>query len=179
MKRAALERIAAGEAAAVAECLDCYSGLVWSLARRFLANYADAEDAVQEIFVEIWRTAGRYDPQIGSEATFIAAIARRRLIDRLRRRQRLPGWEPIAENHALTERRDQQDLETQEEAERVRRVMQQLRPEERRILELATQESLTQREISERTALPLGTVKTHARRGLQRLRELLDHEQDH
>jgi len=176
VKPAALERIAAGDAAAVNECLDRYSALVWSLARRFLSNYADAEDAVQEIFVEVWRTAERYDPDVSSEATFICTIARRRLIDRLRRRQRQPDLEPIAETHAVTDRAQPPDLETREEAERIRRVMRQLRPEERRILELATQESLTQREIAQRTLLPLGTVKTHTRRGLKRLRELLDHE---
>ena len=57
-------------------------GLVWSLARKFLRSHADAEDAVQEIFVDVWRSAARFDPAIASETTFVAMIARRRLIDR-------------------------------------------------------------------------------------------------
>mgnify|MGYP001805067540 FL=1 len=67
-----LERIAAGEQRAVNACLDQYGGLVWSLARRLSPNDNDAEDAVQEIFVEIWRHADRFDPSKASEATFVA-----------------------------------------------------------------------------------------------------------
>ena len=75
-----LNRIAAGDPDAVQECLDQFGGLVWSLARRLTSSESDAEDAVQEIFVEIWRKAERYDPSIASESTFIAMLARRRLI---------------------------------------------------------------------------------------------------
>jgi RNA polymerase sigma factor (sigma-70 family) len=173
---AALERIAAGDPTAVNDCLESYSALVWSLAHRFSPNHADAEDAVQEIFVEIWRVADRYDPRVASEATFISAIARRRLIDRFRRRRRLPEFVPIAEDHAVSDGATSQGLETREEAERVRTLMQQLRPEERRVLDLAIDQSLSQTEIARQTAMPLGTVKTHTRRGLKRLRELLENE---
>ena len=76
--------MAAGDPLAVQECLDAYGGLVWSLARRMFQSRDDAEDAVQEIFVDIWRNADRFDPAQASETTFIAMIARRRLIDRLR-----------------------------------------------------------------------------------------------
>ena len=75
-----LERIAAGDPAAVDDCLRSYGGLVWSLARRFSPNHAEAEDAVQEIFIDVWRSAARFDRQRASENTYITMIARRRLI---------------------------------------------------------------------------------------------------
>lgn len=90
-----LERIAAGEQHAVNECLDRYGNLVWSLARRYLRNAADAEDAVQDIFIDIWSSAGRYDRNIASEVAFISTIARRRLIDKLRKADRRPAWTPL------------------------------------------------------------------------------------
>ena len=90
-----LERIAAGDPLAVDGCLEKYRGLVWSIARRFAGNHADAEDAVQEVFVELWRHAGRFDPAVAAESTFVATVARRRLIDRHRRRGRQPEAVPF------------------------------------------------------------------------------------
>jgi RNA polymerase sigma-70 factor, ECF subfamily len=78
-----LTRVAARERAAVRECMASYGGLIWYLARRLSQTLLDAEDATQEIFMDIWRSAGRYDPALGSEKIFIMTIARRRLIDRL------------------------------------------------------------------------------------------------
>ena len=80
-----LQRIASGDSLAVQECLDTYGGLIWSLARRMLPDVNEAEDAVQEIFIEIWKTAERFDESKSSETTYVAMIARRRLIDRLRK----------------------------------------------------------------------------------------------
>src|SRR5829696_165972 len=71
-----LHRIAAGDSAAVEEFLDRYGGLVWSLARRFTSNRQESEDAVQDVFIELWRKAPRYDASLSSEATFVAMIAR-------------------------------------------------------------------------------------------------------
>ena len=168
-----LQRIAAGDPHAVDECLDQYGGLIWSLARRFSPVYADAEDAVQEIHLEIWRSASRFDPQVASETAFIATIAKRRLIDRQRRRSRAIDAAPIEEESAMASSAAADTVELQEEAERVRVVMGRLRHDERRVLEMSLVEGLTHSEISEATSLPLGTVKTHARRGLNRLREML------
>jgi RNA polymerase sigma-70 factor (ECF subfamily) len=165
--------VAAGDSAAVEECLQKYGGLVWSLARRFCANHADAEDAVQEIFIEVWRTAGRFDPGVGSEGTYITMIARRRLIDRYRRDTRKPNITSIQEDAVGAGPRHVDQTEISEEAARARRSMQKLRPEERQVLELSINGGLSQSQIAEATNLPLGTVKTHARRGLIRLRELL------
>lgn len=168
-----LERIAAGDPRAVDECFDHYGGLIWSLARRFSPVYADAEDAVQEILLGLWRSAARFDPQVASEAAFISTIAKRRLIDRLRRRTRGLDVAPIQEEAAIVARTTSDPVEVQEEAERVRTVMGKLRDEERRVLEMSLVDGLTHSQISEATSLPLGTVKTHARRGLNRLREML------
>ena len=168
-----LQRVAAGDAPAVTECLQKYRGLVWSVARKLCPNHADAEDAVQEVFVEVWRHAGRFDPQVASEATYVTMIARRRLIDRFRRRSREPVTASIPEEIVESTSRHEERAEIEEEAARARRYLQQLRPEQRQVLELSITHGLSQTQIAEATNLPLGTVKTHARRGLLRLRELL------
>ena len=94
-----LPRIANGETAAIDECLDRYGGLVWSLARRLSPSPSDAEDAVQEIFVDIWRNASRFREDVASEVTFVAMLARRRLVSRMRRSQRdvSPDYSQIRE----------------------------------------------------------------------------------
>ena len=172
-----LERVTAGDSPAVEECLQKYGGLVWSLARRLCSNYADAEDAVQEVFIEVWRHADRFDPQVASEATYITMIARRRLIDRFRRRSRELDTASIQEEMVELTSRHEQQTEIEEEAARARQFMQQLRPEQQQVLELSITHGLSQSQIAETTNLPLGTVKTHARRGLMRLRELLGADQ--
>ncbi len=119
------------------------------------------------------RSASRFDPQVASETAFIATIAKRRLIDRHRRRSRAIDAAPIEEEPALASRAAADSVELKEEAERVRVVMGRLRHAERRVLEMSLVKGLTHSEISQATSLPLGTVKTHARRGLNRLREML------
>jgi RNA polymerase sigma factor (sigma-70 family) len=161
----------------VEEYLHEYGGLVWSIARKLCRNHADAEDAVQEVFIEVWRHAGRFDPQVASEATYIAMIARRRLIDRFRRRSRELDTAPIQEEMVESTSRHEEQTEIEEEAARARDYMQQLRPEQRQVLELSITHGLSQSQIAKATDLPLGTVKTHARRGLLRLRELLGADQ--
>ena len=147
---------------------------VWSVARKLCPNHADAEDAVQETFIDVWRHAGRFDPQVASEATYITMIARRRLIDRFRRRSRELDTASIQEEMVESTSRHEQQTELKEEAARARQFMQQLRPEQRQVLELSITQGLSQSQIAETTNMPLGTVKTHARRGLIKLRELLD-----
>lgn len=167
-----LERIARGDRAAVPECLDRYGGLVWALARRHAADPADAEDAVQEVFIDLWRSAWRFDASAGTEATFVATIARRRLIDRQRRRSRRPTPEPLPEGGpACPNTADRIDLDDEARAARAR--LADLSPDQRRVLERAIDGGRTQAEIAEELGMPLGTVKAHARRGLIRLRELL------
>src|ERR1700677_2228173 len=94
MSSTVLQRMASGDTAAVRECMDRYGALVWSLARRLSRTASDAEDAAQEIFLDIWRSAARYDASQASDKVFIATIARRRLIDRLRKRSAEPPMDP-------------------------------------------------------------------------------------
>lgn len=169
-----LQRVAQGDAQAVQECLDRYSGLVWSLVRRFSIDRQDAEDAAQEVFIEIWNKAGRYDATLSSEITFVAMIARRRLIDRGRRRQRLPHVEVLDEDSALpTTDQGQELVEVGDEAAKAGVAFAKLRPDEQKVLKLSIYDGLSHDQISKATALPLGTVKTHLRRGLARVREML------
>jgi RNA polymerase sigma factor (sigma-70 family) len=118
-----LERIAAGDPAAVDECIDRYGALVWSLARRHLRQHADADDAVQEIFIEIWRSAARFDPVIASEATFITMISRRRLIDRQRKQSRTITTQSMVEEPAACSQTHEDRVDMEEESERARVFM--------------------------------------------------------
>lgn len=166
-----LERVGAGEAEAVRECIDRFSGLIWSLARRAGLNGAEAEDSVQEIFVEIWKSAGRYRPEIASETAFVATIARRRLIDARRRTTRRPTPQVLGEEMAGRPISDR--AEVNQEAARAAKALLQLSSEQQRVLRLSVLEGLSHEKIATATGLPLGTVKTHARRGLLRIRAML------
>ena len=132
---------------------------------------AAAEDVVQDVFLQVWKGAERFDPSKGSEATFITTIARRRLIDRRRRRGARPAAEELLEN--IPEEPAEDLLELQDDAESARRALASLRPVQRRVLEMNLIEGRSHSEIAAATDLPLGTVKSHARRGLERLRGLL------
>jgi RNA polymerase sigma-70 factor (ECF subfamily) len=172
-----LKSVAEGEPGAVQACIDRYGGLVWSLSRRLAGNTADAEDAVQDIFLDVWRSAGRFDPALASESTFIAMIARRRLIDRRRRAGRRldgEGASPVLEDAAAA-RPDgtAEALDLSEDARAANNALEQLRPEQQRVIRLSIYHGLSHEKIAEATGLPLGTVKTHVRRGLMRVREIL------
>lgn len=169
-----LPRIARGDSTAIEECLDRYGGLVWSLARRLSPSPNDAEDAVQEIFIDVWKNAGRYRADVAEETTFVALLARRRLIDRQRKNRRQVDSQSIDENEIQFASPPQTDrTELAEEAARATRCLEQLRVDERQVLELSIYHGLPQTRIAERTGLPLGTVKTHARRGLSQLRDCM------
>jgi RNA polymerase sigma factor (sigma-70 family) len=168
-----LQRVARGDRTAVQECIDRFGGLVWSLARRFCYNSSEAEDAVQEIFLDLWRSAGRYDPSVAGEATFVAMIARRRLIDRRRRASREPDKQELNPSVSLDDTPPLDRAEVSEEAAAAVRAMESLRPEQQKVLRLSIYQGLSHERIAEATGLPLGTVKTHVRRGLIRIREML------
>jgi len=173
MSESLMKRIARGEDAAVAEVMEQYGSLVWAIARRLTRNPSDAEDAVQEIFTDVWRSAHRFDPAAGSEKVFVTMIARRRLIDRMRR----------LANRVQTESSDVLDElgfhtpdtagEISVEAERAARVVATLRPEQRKVIELGLLQGLSHADIASVTGMPLGTVKTFMRRGLIAVREKL------
>jgi RNA polymerase sigma-70 factor (ECF subfamily) len=165
-----LHRVAAGDRAAVADCVARFGGVVWSLARRLSPSEAEAEDAAQEIFLDLWKSAGRYDPSLQSEVAFVAMIARRRLIDRRRKRQRAPEGVPLAE---AAEPAAPAQGEVCAEASMALRALDDLRPEQREILVLSAVQGLSHEEIAQHKQMPLGTVKAHARRALLRVRSLL------
>ena len=171
--QAILNRIASGDANAVQDCLKAYGGLVWSLARRMLRNTEDAEDVVQEIFVDIWKNAAKFDPSQASETTFVAMIARRRIIDRIRYSARRISPDSLEDVLAEPATRSDQTLQTSVEANEAAKLLNELRPEQRQVLQLSIVHGLSHQEISDATGMPLGTVKTHARRGILQARELL------
>jgi RNA polymerase sigma-70 factor (ECF subfamily) len=168
-----LPRIARGDRAAVRECLSRHGGLVWSLARRWSEGREEAEDAVQEIFLALWTHAGRFDSSIASETTFVAMIARRTLIDRRRKQARRPPAGPLPDDLGGAEPGPSEWLEQRDEAARALRALETLGEDQRRVLTLSIQRGMTYDEIAGATGLPLGTVKTHARRALIQLRRTL------
>ncbi len=169
-----LPRVATGDPTAVQECITRYGGLVWSLARRLSPTEADAEDATQEIFLDLWQSAGRFDQTVAAETTFVAMIARRRLIDRSRKAGRRPDLQQLPETLPNPqEEGGPERIELEDEASRVAAAMTRLRPEQQRVLKMSIYQGLSHDQIAQALEMPLGTVKTHARRGLIKLRDLL------
>ena len=176
-ERSLLARASHGDDVAVRECLSRFGSIVWGLARRMSPTRADAEDAVQEIFLDLWEHGARYDALRGSEEAFVAVVARRRLIDRRRKAQRRPVTDSFdtapGDREALQEGSHDGGIEASAEAGMAARAMDGLRPEQREVLRLSVAQGLTHEEIAEHTGMPVGTVKAHARRGLIRIRKLL------
>jgi RNA polymerase sigma-70 factor (ECF subfamily) len=169
-----LPKAAQGDDAAVRECLARFGPIVWGLARRLSPTREDAEDAVQEIFLDLWAHGGRYDAARASEEAFVAVIARRRLIDRRRHASRRPALDPIESAAEAASPGDSAELVA--EAALAARAMKDLRAEQREVLRLSVAQGLTHEEIAAHTGMPLGTVKAHARRGLLRIRSILSGE---
>ena len=171
-----LPRVAAGEMDAVRACLDRYQGLVWSLARGMCRTSSDAEDACQEIFIELWKHAGRFDPAVASETTFVAMIARRRLIDRRRRAANEQASEPLDQRTDATAPRESDPIEQAEEIARASAAIRTLPVDAQAALKLNIYEGLSHSEVAERLGTPLGTVKSRIRRSLNALRQALSQE---
>lgn len=168
-----LPEVARGDRAAVQRCMARYGALVWSIARRFSPTSADAEDATQEIFLDLWRSAARFDPLRGSERVFVTMIARRRLIDRMRsqkarREHEIGGLDDEAAQVGIDARVDRCA-----EADIARAALEELPQEQRKVIQLSIVDGLSHGEIAARSGLPLGTVKTLIRRGLIRVRQAL------
>jgi RNA polymerase sigma factor (sigma-70 family) len=169
---ALLPRIANGDQAAVAECVATFGGMVLVLARRWSTDAADAEDAVQEVFFDLWKHAGRYDAAKASERGFVAMIARRRLIDRLRRRSREVPVEGIPDGYDLPDESGDHGAQVAGALD-ARPALEQLTPMQRRFIERHLLDGKTHDEIARESQVPLGTVKSHIRRGLLKARALL------
>jgi len=167
-----LPRVAAGESRAMNLCIDQYGALVWSIARRYIKDPSQAEDLVQEVFTEIWKKAGSFDPAIASESTFIGLVARRRAIDFLRREGRKPGFEQLSAAESVPLPNDGH-ASPDCDPEAIQSSLQTLPSETRTLFRLFFEDGFTHPEISEKTGIPLGTVKTRLRRGLIALRDQL------
>ena len=168
-----LPRIAQGDQDAVGECLSRYGNLVFSLARRMLRSATDVEDAVQDIFIQIWQCADRFDPAAASETTFVAMIARRRLIDRLRRSKPLETADLESQQIAQDDISPLSRLETKDESSRAAECFEKLPSQQQEVLKLSIYHDHSQSQIANLTGVPLGTVKSFSRRGLIQLRDCM------
>ena len=173
--KAALERMARGDQSGLAEVYDRHGRLVYSLALRIVRDRGEAEDVTQEVFVQAWRQANRFDTTRGSVAGWLLTMARTRAIDLIRRRRVRP--QPGADDIVVETKDDSpaQDvqLEWGQRAEAIQEAMGSLPLLQRLAIELAFFEGLTQAEIAEQLEVPLGTVKTRIRQGLLKLRDRL------
>ncbi|MEM6260496.1 MAG: sigma-70 family RNA polymerase sigma factor [Planctomycetota bacterium] len=167
-----LQQVAAGQSQAVNNVMDAYGGLVWSLARKYFGRSAEAEDAVQDAFIAVWKAADRFDPEVAAESTYVAMIARRRMIDQLRKQGRRPATQNI-EGSPEPEFESEDTLANEELAETVLKVVDELDPPQPDVIKHSLMHGLTHPEIAEKMGLPLGTVKTHIRRGLIKVRQAL------
>jgi RNA polymerase sigma-70 factor (ECF subfamily) len=167
-----MHRVAAGDEEAIAELYDRFSSLVYKVAWQFQPSHAEAEDAVQEIFVRLWQTADRFDPRRAKLVTWVMLIARRHLIDRLRRSAVRPGASSFEGDFAADDGAapGQQPQESESNALLFKRLRE-LPELQRAVIERAYLHGYTLREISEQLDSPLGTIKSALSRGLARLRE--------
>jgi RNA polymerase sigma factor (sigma-70 family) len=166
-----LARVASGDGRAMESCIDAFGSLVWGIVLRRVRDRAAAQDLVQEIFTDLWKHSGRHDPAIASETGFVALVARRRVIDWLRRQSRLPQMGSLDEwpeipAPAVTEG-------TGLDRETMWRELERLPEETRQLFRLHFEQGMSHGEISEHTGLPLGSVKTRLRRGLIEARALV------
>lgn len=165
-----LGRVAQGDPRAIRECIDQFGGLIWSIARTVTRNHADAEAAVQEIFADVWRTAARFDPEQGSQEVFITMVARRRLLDRMRRAAQ--HNRPQSTDASLSWA-DAGNGATCADASAAGRAVMQLRPELRKVLQLGLLQGMSHAEIADALHLPVATVRTMMTRGLTQVREFM------
>jgi RNA polymerase sigma-70 factor, ECF subfamily len=169
-----MARVAAADAEAFEVLYDRHARAVHSYLLARLGRSGEAEEVCQEAFLALWRHAPRYDPQRGGVRGWLIGIARHQAIDRLRAQARRTRAETAAQAVASLEPRDDpvaREGAGQAEAARLRRIVDELPPEQRDALLLVHSGGLTQREVAEVTGLPLGTVKSRVRLGLARVRQ--------
>ncbi|MFZ9931754.1 MAG: sigma-70 family RNA polymerase sigma factor [Chthoniobacterales bacterium] len=173
-----LRRVARRERAAFERLYDRYANIIYASALKFVKEDADAQDVVQDVFIQIWDKAKLYDPAKGKPLTWALTLTRNRAIDRIRaiqRRTRLRDdfEQETARDESAGVREALSEVEASEKGQILRAAVNQLSPQQRKVIELAYFNGLTQTEIADRLDEPLGTVKARARRGLMKLKELL------
>ncbi|MBM23587.1 MAG: RNA polymerase subunit sigma-24 [Gammaproteobacteria bacterium] len=169
-----LAEVASGDPKAFEELTKKYGNLIWSIARRYLSNQAEAEDAVQEIFLALWKSAGRFDANKGSEITFIATIARRRLIDGLRKNNKHKILQSIDDAISDDVFKQKSNLENNAELSLAIGILETLEKKDQELLSLSIYQGYSHVEIAKLLNLPLGTVKTKIRRNLMKIREKIN-----
>lgn len=167
-----------GDKTAMAALYDQLSGPLYSLAYRMLADASEAQDLTQDIFLQLWRTAGSYESGRGSVFSWAVTLTRNRAIDRLRMRKRrseiLSAAAPDLQPAAPGGHTDSADsLWLSEKTAAVRTALAELTPDQKQAIELAFFGGLTQQEIAARLDEPLGTIKARIRRGLLKLKDRL------
>jgi len=174
-----IARIGRRDQSAFSALYDRLSGPLYSLAMKMLGDPAEAQDALQDVFLQIWSRAGTYDPEQSSVFSWTVLLTRSRVIDRMRARGRrsrvvVASTEdaPTAAD-ASTVESAADTAEKNDEAVRVRYVLNNLPSEQREAIEMAFFEHLSHHEIAARLGQPLGTVKARIRRGLLKLRQRL------
>ncbi len=171
-----MRQVASGDDRALEEIYRRYAGMLKALILRVVADYGEAEEILQEVFVQAWRQADRYNHQRASVSTWLALIARSRSIDRIRTRKVVARTAVSAQLEKGDEHQSPEgmtDVLTQERRKRLSQALNKLPQEQRTVLELAFYQGLTQREISERENIPLGTVKTRTLLAMNKLRRSL------
>jgi len=172
-----IQRVAQGDRSAFATLYDRFSTPLYSLALKMLANEAEAQDLLQEVFLSIWNKAATFRAERGSAFSWIVSQLRHRAIDRLRSRQRrqelVETYSSDLEPKSSDTTSSAQNCEVSERAREVRSALSELAEEQRQVLQMAFFEGLTQVEIAEKLEEPLGTIKARAYRGMARLRTTL------
>lgn len=172
---ALLERIATGDQAAFSDFYDLMAPRVLGLIRRVLVDYSQSEEVTQEVFLAVWQTATRFDPNKGGAASWTLTMAHRRAVDRVRASQAgrdrdtrvgirdySPDYDSVSES-----------VEVSVEHERVQKAMSRLTELQRQAVSLAYYGGYSHSEVAEMLSVPLGTVKTRLRDGMMRLRDEL------
>jgi RNA polymerase sigma factor (sigma-70 family) len=171
---------ARGEESALAELYDRFGRVSYGLALRIVRDPALAEDAVQEAFLTVWRSAARFSPERAKASTWLLTFVHRRAVDLVRREERRRA-EPLPDEEAASAPATDEVAWLQLERERVQSALRALPDQQREALELAYYGGFTQSELADRLGQPLGTIKSRMFAGLGRLRELLaepDHESE-
>jgi RNA polymerase sigma factor (sigma-70 family) len=167
-----LAAVARSEEAALGELYDRFGGAAYGLALRVLRDATLAEDAVQEAFLQVWRSAGSFQPGRAKASTWLLTFVHRRAVDLVRREERR-RTEPEGSAPEPTEPGADEGAEVRSRREIVQDALRRLPAEQREAIELAYYGGLTQSELAERLDQPLGTIKSRMFTGLQRLRVLL------
>ncbi|WP_369217823.1 sigma-70 family RNA polymerase sigma factor [Streptomyces flavofungini] len=168
-------QVARGDQEAFSGVYDAVAGPVLGVVRGVLRDHAQSEEVAQEVLVEVWRTAPRYRPDLGTAMNWVLTLAHRRAVDRVRSVEASAARDHKAAllDHSPEFDEVSEQVETRLEREQVRRCLRTLTEVQRQSVTLAYYRGLTYRQVAELLALPLGTVKTRLRDGLIRLRDCL------